>query len=81
MYIVNIQNIKSLAERTFKYDLGDARNITKLNNSSAANMKDKWDFNDQTIIIEHFSQVEIVTVKKYQWDSNQFSTNDGVKIN
>ena len=45
MYVGNVQNMKYLAERAFKYDLGDVINITKLNNSLAAYMKDKWDFN------------------------------------
>ena len=68
-------------DHEFNYDLGDVININKLTNALEAFMKDKWDFNDQTSLIKHWTNVDIETVKYYQWDMNQFSTNAGVGSN
>ena len=57
MYVGNIQNIKCLVERAFKYDLKNVINIPKLKNALAANMKDKWYFNDFTSMVKHWTKV------------------------
>ena len=53
MYVGNIQKIKYLEEHSFKYYLGGAINIPKLKDAYESYMKYKWDFNDQTSLIEH----------------------------
>ena len=70
--------MKYLEERAFKYDLEDIINITNLNYSSAAYMKDKWNFSDRMSLFGHWSKVDMEIVKDYQRYVNQFSTNYGV---
>ena len=71
MYVGNIQTMKYLAEHVFKYNLGDDINIPKLKNASADDIKDKWDFNGQTSMIDYWNKVDTSTVKDYQRDVNQ----------
>ena len=81
MYVGNIQKIKYLVEHALNYDLGDVININKLTNALEDFIKEKWDFNDQTSLIKHWTNVDIATVKYYQWYVNQFSTDVGVSSN
>ena len=73
--------IKYLVEHVFRYNLGDDINIPKFNNASADDIKDKWYFNDQNSMIDHWTKVDISILKDYQQDVNQFSTNEGVSSN
>ena len=60
--------------------LGDVI-ILKLKDALASNMKYKWNINDKTNIIEYWTNVDTATVKEYQRDVNQCTTNDVVSSN
>ena len=44
-------------------------------------MKDMWEFNHQASLIKNWTKVDMLIVKEYQQDVNQFSTNGGVRRN
>ena len=80
-HVKNVQKMKYLEESVFKYDMRDVINIPKLKDSQSEKMKNKCKLNYWKSMIGHWTKEDISTLKDYQQNTKQFSTNGGVSSN